>query len=260
MTKMKDIYVTDIYVEALTNQSFLVLFVISQITLLASNHWAQTTTSYAGTEKSRNYFSDTCISFVHALVTSIACTVQLLFNTQFTRMMYSYSAVLSCAYLIVHTIFYVPLDTKNSIVYLLHHVLSFMAILPITNANAHYLQDSECGNVVYFVSAGLHLVEVSTLWLDARIFCALFGKARFYFVSTLGLVGTYFPLRCVWLGYVIHVIIQSKDTFETCFGEYALHILLSTFGFIWLMSFGYSITLLQDGSNLFRLKHYKQNC
>eukprot|EP01084_Bolivina_argentea_P297463 512479_1 len=252
---------TDIYIEALKNQSFVVLFLLWIMVLSISNDWALTTKKYIGRQTRRNYFAETFLSFIHAFITSITCMCQLYFNTKFTRKIYSYSASLSCAYFVFHGFKYLSFDSSTNIIYILHHLFAFLSVVPITNINAYYLQDNgEYYNVIYFVSAGLHAVEISTIWLDIRIFSKLWQKKRFYFVSTLLLVITYFPLRCIWLGYLMYVIMQYSNVFNGCFGHYALTLLLSTFGFIWLMSFAYSIIMLKSGKKLFKLEYYNENC
>lgn len=248
--------VIDVYIEAFTNVSFLILFALSQMVLYIGNDWALKQLVWL-TQNRRSYFAETFLSFIHAIITSITCCLQLYFNTEFTRRIYSYSASLSCAYFVVHGFNYLNFKGTTNIVFVIHHLLAFVLVLPITNLNSYYLQESSCSNVVYFVSAGLHLVEISTLWLDVRIFSKLWQKRRFYFVSTVGLVATYFPLRCVWLGYVTYVIVQSREAFDACFGSASLYLLLTTFGFIMLMSFVYSITMLKSGTKLFQLQHYK---
>ena len=252
---------TDIYLPALANESFLVLFCLSQIVLYLSEHWAKNTKKFIAEAHRRSYFAETILSFIHAVVTSITCVLQLSFNNSWTRIIYSWSANVSCAYFTVHGLNYViKPDYPNSMVYALHHLLGFLSVVPITNLNGYYLNDTgdtECSDTVYFVSAGLHLVEISTIWLDARIFAQLWLKRKLYFASTVLLVATYFPLRVIWLAYLMYIIGISKQQFDGCFGPYAVYVLFTTFGFILLMSFVYSITMLRAGSRFFNLKHYK---
>ena len=251
--------ITDIYVESFKNESFLILFALFLLMNYSFDTWAQNTTKYFSflSENRRSYFAETLLSFIHAIITSMTCCAQLMFNTPWTRRIYSYSANVSCAYFVVHGFGYLSLKGTTNRVLVLHHVLNFLAVVPITNADAFYLQDSQCSDVVYFVSAGLHAVEISTIWLDIRIFFKLWHKQKCFFASTVGLVATYFPLRCVWLGYVTYVLLQSHGIFDACFCYGAMFIVMSTFSFIWLMSAAYSLTMLQSGSKLFHIQHYK---
>ena len=63
--------------------------------------------------------------------------------------------------------------------------------------------------------------------------------------------------RCIWVGYVVYYLFRERETFDSCFGSGALCILLSTFGFVWIMSAAYTVILLLSGSKLFRLDGYK---
>ena len=157
----------------------------------------------------------------------------------------------------VHGILYLNFKRVAETVLVFHHILNFLAVIPITNVGAYYFQDTVCSDVTYFVSAGLHLVEISTVTLDIRIFFKLWNKRVGFYLSTIGLWATYFPLRCIWLGYVAYYMLRERQVIDTCFGHNALYILMSAFAFVWIMSAGYTIVMLQSGSRLFRLKKPK---
>lgn len=230
------------------------------IVLYLSDQWAHTTKSFIASANKRAYFAETVLSFVHALVTSIIGLLQFILDNTTTRTLYSYLANLSCAYFVVHGLNYLSFQERKDIILVFHHLLSFLVVVPITNLNGYYLTASECSNVVYFVSAGFHLVEFSTIFLDTRIFSKFWNNKKYFYMSSIGLIATYFPLRCIWVSYLMTVIWQYQAQFNTCFGPSALFILLGAFGFIVLMSLCYFIIMLQSGSRLFHLTHYKKDC
>lgn len=249
--------ILDIYYEAFTNAFSLILFCLFYYFLFGlSNHWAWKQFQQF-TANRRSYFAETFLSFIHAVITSFTCCLQLYFNTKFTRTLYSYSAITSCAYFVYHGFNYLSFRVSYHYIYIFHHILGFLSIVPITNLNGYYLQDTECSNVVYFVSAGVHLVEISTMWLDIRIFTSMLQKRKSFFMSTLFLVASYIPIRCVWLGYLIGYIWQSHTAFDSCFGNASLYVLLSAVGFFWTLSLGYVISMIKSGTKFFKLAHYK---
>ena len=93
--------------------------------------------------------------------------------------------------------------------------------------------------------------------MNVRIFSKLWKYPKVYYWSSVAMIITYFPLRCVWLMYLIYKIFESKNDLDGCFGPPAVYLLSITFGFVVMMSFGYSVVMWNSGKKLFYLKQYR---
>lgn len=256
--------ILDIYIEALQNSTFLLTFNLMMIVMIAADSWAHSTTTFIAKQKRRSYWAETFLSQIHAVCVTILCCIQLYFDSEWSRKYYPYAASVSTAYFVFHGVKYVLLGMKfgkdQKMIYILHHALSLAAVLPMTNQDAFYLKDTgdvKCSDIAFFISASFHYVELSNIFMNIRIFAKLWSRPKIYLWSTIAMIIAYFPIRCVWLCYLIFKIFESKAELDGCFGSPAKYLLTATFGFVILMSAGYSVIMWNMGTKLFYLKHYK---
>ena len=251
-----------VYWESVTSPSFWISCGSSLVMFVSAEKWAMNTKTYVGTTKQRQYFAEQVVSFLHVLIAANSACLQLWFDTELTRRIWCFVSGVSCTYLLYSAVMHEILSTtrplRDKIVLVLHHLLTCFPGIPITNPNVWYLNDEKCSDAIYFITPAFVLIEVSTVWLNLRILTKLFQKETCFFFSSICVMLTYFPLRCIWLPYLMYVAYQSKSELTMAFGDYAIHIVEFVFGFVYLMSLGYSVVMMKSGKKFFFLKGKKK--
>lgn len=229
---------------AVMELEFVATFLILHWSFYQLFQWLQRSTIYNGPK--REQFVNDSVSLLHAVVVSLASILQFVVDSAATRVLYAYAAMFSCTYFSFHAFHCLQPCSFQDRVLMVHHCVAFVACLPMTNYRAWYLQN-ECGQLIYFTAANLHLVEISAVFLSVRSIAKLFQNACLFLVSSISLLLTYLPSRCLWLAYSMYVTWRCKQSYLDCVGISVYYFAIAVQCCIWLISAGYSVILYSAG-------------
>eukprot|EP01084_Bolivina_argentea_P260952 440839_1 len=254
-----------IYLETLRDPSFELCLLIGLVSLFLVKRWSYYMYDRLWIENNKSLpqieFAGYIMSFLHSIVLS-STSISIMLNykestisrahpSETLLFIYKMSSTYSVAYFLTDIIdlilFYDHKNLKYKLSFIVHHILVLLSQMTVYKSNPY----------VIFISAYSMFVEVSTIFLNIRMFGKMFNNALMFKVGGIGTLITYPFTRIIFMAYNMYMIYYSKIDYFLCF-ECKWQLIMSCIFVLMLSGQYYIFVMLKKPKNMYTLKTIKK--